>query len=218
MSAVVCELGASQLYPADVASCRGGEFLRDDAIAFFFEHLRTVSARGARFLHPSVGMLAQFIDGGEDASAFAALDLRACDSAFLAVSDSADAAAELSGSHWSLLHFSRDTGFCHYDSAEGGSAAERGGSRNFAAAARIAASLAPVLGLPADGAVLRRGRAPQQINNFDCGVHVCAAAEALAAGAEPSAAGIGAMRARLLALARAHQRGPAAAAFFASLG
>jgi sentrin-specific protease 8 len=85
------------------------------------------------------------------------------------------------GSHWSLLVLERQRSggeFWHVDSM---------GDTNEAAAKQLAATLASGLDLRAvasddDGATcsFHAARVPQQRNGFDCGVHVLAAAAAVA--------------------------------------
>lgn len=84
------------------------------------------------------------------------------------------------GSHWSLLVLQPQGEFWHVDSM---------GDANEAAARQLAGTLASALGLrTAAGASdddaatcsFHAARVPQQRNGFDCGVHVLAAAAAVA--------------------------------------
>ena len=87
-----------------------------------------------------------------------------------AVSDASVGSAN-GGSHWTLLAFRRSDGvFRHYDSL--------GRSGNAAAAARIATTLAPALGLQGKPRI-QAAPAPQQANGHDCALHVLLTAQLL---------------------------------------
>jgi hypothetical protein len=219
---------SAYLYPEDVALLATRAWLNDSVLGLWCEAAEAGAAGGAHVvcMQPAaVRLLRHETDAGDLAALAAALRLPAAAAVLLPVSDAADASEAAAGSHWTLLAWARGAGFAHFDSCGRGAA-----SPNGAAAAHLAAVLAPLLGAGAAGAAVAQARCPAQRNAFDCGVHVAWAMEALAlhaaaarqggwaAALSAAAAGDGdveaamaAYRVRMLAFARAHAVGAAAA-------
>lgn len=215
---------SSQLFESDIATLAPGGWLTDAVITWWWEvSSHALLPPGPRrdavaFVHPPAAFCTRFLSGEDLLEVLAPLDLPRRELAFLPISDADEPERPAGGSHWSLLVWSRaDNAFHHYDTAAGDGGG--GGGRNRAAAAEVAANLAPLLGVAtrdARGAPralpLAQEWCPAQANGSDCGVHVCAIANAVAAagghaprvaaGATPEA--VAALRARMAALAKDH--------------
>ena len=192
--------------------------MTDGVLSFYLDFLSTSHpslAHSLAPLNPGVASLCQVMSGSDLAECLCNTGLSAsCSSLLLPLSDSSSLDSALSGTHWSLLHWQRSTGFSHYDSA-----ASAGSGRSLQVASLVAARLSPLLGLQEAAPVVVSRPCPQQANHFDCGMHVAASMEFLVAGlagaplAAPAEAS--SMRARILAIA-AQAQSPGSSAFWAA--
>ncbi|KAJ4460797.1 putative Peptidase C48; SUMO/Sentrin/Ubl1 [Paratrimastix pyriformis] len=174
-------LGDADIFLEDVVSVRPGKWLTDSVITFWFEWLKA-NGNAGKPLPPRVSLVSpatlffvlHFEDQTEIAASLAPLHLTTSSLIMLPVNNSTSLMTPGAGSHWSLLFFEREGSagsFWHLDSS---------GQANVDVAQRLAAKIAPFLGLSACPAVHPMACA-QQRNGFDCGVFVCAWAEWLAA-------------------------------------
>jgi len=171
---------AAALYEEDVALlARAGRWLNDATIVFAEEwlaHNEFADSRGITFLHPGTAFLCLFETGGDLLEALAGLQLAVAQLVLIPVNNNLDPTAPASGTHWSLLAFSRcevpvpgggraiPAGFSHWDSVPG--------SSNMSVARRIAAAVLPALQAPGAATAVTECTAPLQRNSSDCGVHV----------------------------------------------
>ena len=117
---VLLSYGDILLRRRDLLTVHEGEWLNDQIISFYFEHL-SAAAPQAELLHTSLAHLLSFLpDQAQVDAMLASLDLRSKDLVLAAVSDSEDVTRTESGSHWSLLVWdNRSQRIYHYDSMPG---------------------------------------------------------------------------------------------------
>mmetsp|Transcript_71271 Transcript_71271/g.219971 ORF Transcript_71271/g.219971 Transcript_71271/m.219971 type:complete len:230 (+) Transcript_71271:62-751(+) len=180
----------------DVALFHDGQWLNDECVTFFLEHLRqTRGTEEAKVLLVGAETAFWFLmeDDLEDlAEAAESLELASRDLIVCPVNDNADPTRASGGSHWSLLVGRRTSessfAFEYYDSMS---------TANLSAAQRLAAKIAALRLGPAGGAKALRGppdvrvmETAKQANSYDCGVYVLlfaqAVVEAFLAGGPPA--------------------------------
>lgn len=154
----------SCLYLSDVNLLKGPYWLNDQIISFYFEYLEKeiFPEFSDRFLFvsPEVTQCIKF--SPEDVAMFLE-PLRAHDKDFLffALNDNFQV-ERAGGSHWSLLVYSRpENTFFHYDSSYGS---------NHQHSAMLENILMRALAVP--HAEYKEATCSQQLNSYDCGIHV----------------------------------------------
>ena len=181
---VISRLPGAQLLAADVYTLLPRQWVNDNVLAFFLDYLVALAHPGAPccVLNPGVASLCQTLRGEDLQEALQNTKLAACTSFLLPLCDTRDFDTPLSGTHWTLLSWSRSTGFSLHDSASdsAGEGSRGSASPSLAAARAVAAALAPLLGVPADSPVAVPPCA-QQANGYDCGMHAAATAASLVA-------------------------------------
>lgn len=177
--AVVLSYENSLLRESDVALLSAPRWLNDNIIAFWFEYLEYEMYKNysdsIALISPQV---TQYIKCGqpEDVNIMVQpLELHRKLLVFLAIND-CTAQSSPGGSHWSLLMYNGlNKTFEHYDS--------HSGSVNRLQAENIATVLLPYLfygskHIPEEPLVYEK-ECTQQVNSYDCGVHVICNTEAL---------------------------------------
>mmetsp|Transcript_27528 Transcript_27528/g.46078 ORF Transcript_27528/g.46078 Transcript_27528/m.46078 type:complete len:233 (+) Transcript_27528:446-1144(+) len=157
----------------DIDLLRGPHWLNDQVIAFYFEYLTREKYRSAPdgpvFVNGATSFLLANSSAADVEETVAALQLAERPLILFAVNNNPWVDVAEGGSHWSLL-VSWKNRMCHCDSA---------GGTNRAAAQQLALKLAPHLS--AHGATpMLEARTPQQVNGYDCGMHLLANAQAVA--------------------------------------
>jgi len=184
---------------SDVALFQDGNWLNDECITFFFEHLASkhcAAAARVLFLGAETAFWLLLEEDEEDlADAANGLEIREKDLILCPINDNTDRTRAGAGTHWSLLvaravaprtdHAAGSKGaplvpsmgWEYYDSMPGGS--------NFGIAQRLARKLVAMRG-PCGGAASSAGQAivtdvaaARQTNSCDCGVYVLLFAEAV---------------------------------------
>ncbi|KAG7393088.1 hypothetical protein PHYPSEUDO_012423 [Phytophthora pseudosyringae] len=166
-----------QLYDSDVALFAGRQWLNDNAVNFYLQYLtQTAAPSDVLLMDPAVVscLLHQCEDEDEYRDLAGGLSLESRVLCVLPVTDNDALGGD--SSHWSLLLY-RDGQFQHWDSSAG---------HNKHAARRVAESFELLLqaagrrdGDGASGRVEEAQDAPQQRNDYDCGMYVLVLAEYL---------------------------------------
>lgn len=170
----VLDFHDSLVRESDLRILEGPQWLNDTLIGFFFEYLDNVvckdHAEQLAFLCPGLTQLIKSQSDSEVGLIIETLSLYRKKYIFNAVNDSTIIQTSPSGTHWSLLVFSRPaTAFYHYDSLNG---------YNNDDAQKVANKLIPHLGLSGPADFIKK-ECPQQRNKYDCGLHVIANVETL---------------------------------------
>jgi sentrin-specific protease 8 len=151
----------------------GSFWLNDQIIAFYFQYLESHvfkdHLRSLLFIPPAVTQLIKMSPTKDTKSIIDSLDPRSRKKIFFfAVND--NESSQAGGTHWSLLVFSKpESTFFHFDSIA---------NINRSAALKISRLLQ--IGLNCPTANFQDHDCAQQINSFDCGVHLLANAENIA--------------------------------------
>jgi len=163
----------SLLRDSDLKILDGALWLNDNLIGFFFEYLEKIVCKcqsdKVAFLCPGVTQLVKSSQEAEVGILVDPLNLHSKDYIFLPINDSTSSQVP-GGTHWSLLMFDRSSNvFQHYDSL---------GGANTMHAQKVANKLIPCLHC-ATTAAFQVMECPQQINGYDCGLHVILNTEVL---------------------------------------
>lgn len=151
-----------------------GRFLVDNIIAFYFLYLKHEKQLEGAFINPTLSYMLIVMDDEDFKDTMASIimrqNLKDQNLIFLPVNDNQDTNIPNGGSHWSLLvyHKNKDI-FYHYDSAN---------QYNKNVAKKLYNRIKQWIGTTESAFELRKS--PQQKNGNDCGLFVCATAEALA--------------------------------------
>ncbi|XP_030374515.1 sentrin-specific protease 8-like [Scaptodrosophila lebanonensis] len=146
---------------SDVRLLDGPHWLNDQILSFYYEYL-SHSKYGADllFIAPELTQCMKYMDEKELAEIFAQHKADKKSFIFFAIND--NETAEAGGSHWSLLVYSRpENSFYHFDSSSG---------NNTAPSKEVMDKIKAQLG--ARQAKFRPTRCLQQVNGYDCGIHV----------------------------------------------
>lgn len=165
---VVLSFYNSCLLKSDLRLLDGPHWLNDAIIAFYFEYLENVTykeySEQLALLNPCCTKLIKFSKDCDVKEIIQCLSLQKKNYIFNAINDGTITGWN-TGTHWSLLVFSRpNKTFYYYDSLRG---------YNSDHAHEVAKKLIPHLGLR-DPADFLQQECPQQSNGFDCGLHIIA--------------------------------------------
>eukprot|EP00240_Pyramimonas_obovata_P007727 CAMPEP_0118924856 /NCGR_PEP_ID=MMETSP1169-20130426/2796_1 /TAXON_ID=36882 /ORGANISM="Pyramimonas obovata, Strain CCMP722" /LENGTH=178 /DNA_ID=CAMNT_0006865995 /DNA_START=844 /DNA_END=1377 /DNA_ORIENTATION=- len=154
----------------DLELLRGPQWLNDQVIAFYFEYLlREKHQDGPAFVSGATSFFMANGGAADVKQTVASMRLAERPLVFFAVNNNPFVDVAEGGSHWSLLTFWRGR-FFHCDSAAG---------LNRSVAQQLAAQVGPHLASGSASKVVD-AKTVQQVNGYDCGVHVMANARALA--------------------------------------
>ncbi|XP_055518854.1 sentrin-specific protease 8 [Leucoraja erinacea] len=173
MNSVILSYHDSLIRHSDMLLLNPPNWLNDHIISFAFEYFATEQYKELLgkvcFISPEVTQFIKCTTSQEELAIFLEpLALNQKSLVFLAVNDNSVQAA--GGSHWSLLHYSRDKDcFSHFDSCS---------SMNESHARQIARKLQHFLGTKSEVPFLEE-LAPVQKNSYDCGMYVICNTEVL---------------------------------------
>eukprot|EP00727_Mastigamoeba_balamuthi_P003239 m51a1_g12912 hypothetical protein (227) ;mRNA; r:82-762 len=178
-------------------------WLNDALVGLALERLNAQPSRpapGLLAVLPSAAFMAPLLSDPREALAALRLPQRAALLVPVSDAEAPGCGCPCAGTHWSLLAFSRASGWAHYDTLAG--------APNARHAARVARALGEAAGAGAGAAGVRNcERAPRQGNAYDCGALVVAECHVLArvAAAGGDVAGEEAERAVAEELARPYE-------------
>jgi len=152
----------SLIRESEIEILKTNQWLNDAVIGFYFEYLSNHSHDKIAFYGPAVTQLLKMLpDIDEVKSVFGEIPESTL-YCLWPVNDSSDVEKGSSGSHWSLLVFSRpDNKFLHFDSLVG---------RNEDAARKLYGRVSPLIGASSSFHPVEECIA--QDNGRDCGLHV----------------------------------------------
>lgn len=150
----------SSLSKYDVESIKEPNWLTDSVFSFYFEILKNKYTDGYLFVSPQITQLLKCLP--EDAEfTLASLEPGEKNYMFFVVNNNNEI-EKAGGSHWSLLVYSRpENKFCHYDSCKG---------TNLEHSLILKDILMQALMVP--NAQYIEEECLQQVNGYDCGIHV----------------------------------------------
>lgn len=149
-----------------------GEWVTDDTIQTYYSFMETVIAKDLKvhLMNPVISQATKCLRDTRDL--LSPLKLNEEKYIFVPINDSNGVSNTTSGTHWSLLVFSKATGkYYYFDSC---------GSYNYSAAEKTAKALNKVLGND-EKIVIETCTTPQQNNNKDCGIYLILITETLLA-------------------------------------
>lgn len=167
---IVLSYHDSLLRSSDVNRLKGPHWINDAVIGFYYEYLtqkcQTDGEARLLFVSPPLTQLLRFTDSRTYDAFLDAVDAKGHDFVFFPLND-CDSRVDASGTHWTLLVYSRASEACyHYDSIQG-------------AARMVAYDFAKNLIKYFVGADIsttdkryREMCCPQQDNGYDCGLYV----------------------------------------------
>ncbi|KAJ9460061.1 NEDD8-specific protease 1 [Diplonema papillatum] len=173
-------LGDVTVRAVDANTLGPGQWVLDPVLTVYLEDVaRKATENGRRtvVLHPPVARLLKQMTPQDAACVVEDQSLDAADVVLVPVNDSSASEAGVSGSHWSLLVFSRERDlWLHYDSSA---------AANRRHAEQLALVLDPWVDADCEVFGFEEAECEQQANGYDCGVHVMINAARLVGVPEP---------------------------------
>ncbi|KAJ9597826.1 hypothetical protein L9F63_011321 [Diploptera punctata] len=160
---VVLSFHETLLHQSDIDLLKGPHWLNDKIISFYFEYLEKIVYRDENnflFISPEVTQCLKISPARELGIFLIPLNLQKRRFIFLALND-CELVESPGGTHWSLLVYSKsEETFFHFDSSSGS---------NFKEAWKLTSNLLKYLKVEGD---FIETESLQQINCYDCGIHV----------------------------------------------